>query len=385
MIEAENLTKQYGSYTAIDDVSFQVHKGEILGLLGPNGAGKTTTMRILSGFFPATEGKAVVAGFDVFEQPLEVKRRVGYLPENPPLYGEMTVDTYLRFVATIKGVARSQLESRLGRARERCGLEEEGGRLIKHLSKGYRQRVGLAQALIHEPEILILDEPTIGLDPRQIIQVRELIKNLAGDHTVILSTHILPEVSMTCERVIIINHGKIVAVDSPRNLTAHLGGGQRIQLEVAGRAEELPALLETIPQVKSVSVETLEGDHHSVFVETHGSEDIRHVLARKVLDSGLELFQLNAQSMTLEEVFVELTTEDEEVEEVEGRSRVEELSGGRSKRAAHSFRKSHRLCRLGRVFSGNRILLFLLFVRGAGLSHAAGPSSPAVRRQPASL
>ena len=317
MIEAENLTKQYGSYTAIDDVSFQVHKGEILGLLGPNGAGKTTTMRILSGFFPATEGKAVVAGFDVFEQPLEVKRRVGYLPENPPLYGEMTVDTYLRFVATIKGVARSQLESRLGRARERCGLEEEGGRLIKHLSKGYRQRVGLAQALIHEPEILILDEPTIGLDPRQIIQVRELIKNLAGDHTVILSTHILPEVSMTCERVIIINHGKIVAVDSPRNLTAHLGGGQRIQLEVAGRAEELPALLETIPQVKSVSVETLEGDHHSVFVETHGSEDIRHVLARKVLDSGLELFQLNAQSMTLEEVFVELTTEDEEVEEVE--------------------------------------------------------------------
>ena len=317
MIEAENLTKQYGSYTAIDDVSFQVHKGEILGLLGPNGAGKTTTMRILSGFFPATEGKAVVAGFDVFEQPLEVKRRVGYLPENPPLYGEMTVDTYLRFVATIKGVARSQLESRLGRARERCGLEEEGGRLIKHLSKGYRQRVGLAQALIHEPEILILDEPTIGLDPRQIIQVRDLIKNLAGDHTVILSTHILPEVSMTCERVIIINHGKIVAVDSPRNLTAHLGGGQRIQLEVAGRAEELPALLETIPQVKSVSVETLEGDHHSVFVETHGSEDIRHVLARKVLDSGLELFQLNAQSMTLEEVFVELTTEDEEVEEVE--------------------------------------------------------------------
>ena len=317
MIEAENLTKQYGSYTAIDDVSFQVHKGEILGLLGPNGAGKTTTMRILSGFFPATEGKAVVAGFDVFEQPLEVKRRVGYLPENPPLYGEMTVDTYLRFVATIKGVARSQLESRLGRARERCGLEEEGGRLIKHLSKGYRQRVGLAQALIHEPEILILDEPTIGLDPRQIIQVRELIKNLAGDHTVILSTHILPEVSMTCERVIIINHGKIVAVDSPRNLTAHLGEGQRIQLEVAGRAEELPALLETIPQVKSVSVETLEGDHHSVFVETHGSEDIRHVLARKVLDSGLELFQLNAQSMTLEEVFVELTTEDEEVEEVE--------------------------------------------------------------------
>ena len=317
MIEVENLTKQYGLYTAIDDMSFQVPKGEILGLLGPNGAGKTTTMRILSGFFPATEGRAVVAGFDVFEQPLEVKRRVGYLPENPPLYGEMSVDTYLRFVATIKGVARSQLESSLDKAKDRCGLREEGERLIKHLSKGYRQRVGLAQALIHEPEILILDEPTIGLDPRQIIEVRELIKNLAGDHTVILSSHILPEVSVTCERVIIINRGKIVAVDSPRNLTAHLGGGARIQLEIEGNPEGLPTLLDAIPQVKSVSIGPLEGNHHSVSVETGGSDDIRHLIARKVIDSGLELFQLSAQSMTLEEVFVELTTEEKGIEEEE--------------------------------------------------------------------
>ncbi|MEE8348619.1 MAG: ABC transporter ATP-binding protein [Acidobacteriota bacterium] len=317
MIEAENLTKHYGSYTAIDDVSFQVSQGEILGLLGPNGAGKTTTMRILAGFFPASEGKAMVAGFDVFEQPLEVKRRVGYLPENPPLYGEMSVDTYLRFVATIKGTAGSQLRSRLSQAKDRCGLGDEGGRLIKHLSKGYRQRVGLAQALIHEPEILILDEPTVGLDPNQIIEVRELIKNLAGDHTVILSTHILPEVSMICERVIILNHGKIIAVDSPQNLTTRLGGGQSIQLEVAGRAEELPALLETLPQVTSVSVERVEGTHQSVSVETQGSDDIRHVIARKVIDAGLDLFQLSAQRMTLEDVFVELTTEENEVEEEE--------------------------------------------------------------------
>ena len=317
MIEVEHLTKQYGSYKALDDVSFQVRKGEILGLLGPNGAGKTTAMRILSGFFPATEGKAVVAGFDVFEQPLEVKRRIGYLPEIPPLYGEMSVDVYLRFVATIKGIAQGELQSCLDRAKARFFLEVEGERLIKHLSKGYRQRVGLAQALIHEPEILILDESTIGLDPRQIIEVRELIKNLAGDHTVILSTHILPEVSMTCERIVIINKGKIVAVDSPQNLTAQPTGGQWIQLEVGGMAEKLPASLKDIPQVKSVSVEQLEGHHHSVSVETQGAEDIRHVIALKVIDSGLELFQLTARNMTLEEVFLELTTEEKEVEEEE--------------------------------------------------------------------
>ncbi len=315
MIKVEHLTKQYGSHTAIDDVSFQVQKGEVLGLLGPNGAGKTTTMRILSGFFPATRGTALLAGFDVFDQPLEVKRRVGYLPENPPLYGELTVDTYLRFVATIKGVGRGRLQSCLGKAKERCSLEEEGERLIKHLSKGYRQRVGLAQALIHEPEILILDEPTTGLDPRQIIEVRELIRNLAGDHTVILSTHILPEVSRTCERIVIINNGRIVAVDTPEKLTAQLSGGQWIQLEVQGRAEELPALLEAIPQVKSVSVEQVETNYHSVSVETQGVEDIRNLIARKVIDAGMDLFQLSAQSMTLEDVFVELTTEEKEVGE----------------------------------------------------------------------
>ena len=314
MIQAENLTKRYGRHTAIEDVSFQVEKGEVLGFLGPNGAGKTTTMRILSGFFPASGGRAVVAGFDVFEQPLEVKKRVGYLPENPPLYGEMTVDAYLRFVAKIKGVNRTAVGSRLLEVKVRCGLEEEGHRLIKHLSKGYRQRVGLAQALIHEPEILILDEPTIGLDPRQIIEVRELIKGLAGDHTVILSTHILPEVSVTCQRVIIINKGKIVAVDTPENLTGASASGAVLELEVGGAAENLDALLSEFSQVRSVSLGEPQNAHRTVLVEIQGEEDVHHLIAQKVIESGLELYQLRRQSVSLEEVFVQLTTDEEKEE-----------------------------------------------------------------------
>ena len=311
MIEAENLTKRYGPATAIDHVSFEVQKGEILGFLGPNGAGKTTTMRILSGFFPATEGTARVAGFDVFESPLEVKRRVGYLPENPPLYGEMRVDDYLAFVATIKEVSRDRVDSRLQDVKDRCGLGEAGDRLIKHLSKGYRQRVGLAQALIHEPEVLILDEPTIGLDPKQIIEVRELIRSLGGDHTVILSTHILPEVSMTCERVIIINNGKIVVVDTPQNLISQGAGGQRIELEVGGAVEELPGILGGISQVKGVTLDEPGNAHRAVFVEAESGEEIRHVIAKKVIQSGLDLYRLNTQTVTLEEIFVKLTTEEE--------------------------------------------------------------------------
>ncbi len=258
-----------------------------------------------------------MAGFDVFEQPLEVKRRVGYLPESPPLYGEMTVDAYLRFVANIKGVNRAEVGSRLLEVKERCGLEEEGQRLIKHLSKGYKQRVGLAQALIHEPEILILDEPTIGLDPRQIIEVRELIKGLAGDHTVILSTHILPEVSVTCQRVIIINKGRIVAVDTPENLTGPSASGAMLELEVGGSTENLDALLREFPQVRSVSLGEPQNAHRTVLVETEGEEDVRHLIAQKVIESGLELYQLRKKSVSLEEVFVQLTTEEEKEEEEE--------------------------------------------------------------------
>ena len=311
MIRAENLTKRYGPVTAIDRVSFEVEKGEILGFLGPNGAGKTTTMRVLSGFFPATEGKAVVAGYDVFEQPLEAKKRLGYLPEHPPVYDAMTVDEYLRFVGTIKGLDGGNLVTRLGEVKERCGLVGEGNRLIKHLSKGFKQRVGLAQALIHEPEVLILDEPTVGLDPKQIIEVREMIKNLAGDHTIILSTHILPEVSMTCQRVVIINNARIVAIDTPENLNSQLRGGEVIELEVRGPIERLTSAFTDLPQIIEVTVSEAENDCYIVNLETEGKEDIRHEVAKRIFLAGLDLFQLKTQTMTLEEIFVRLTTEEE--------------------------------------------------------------------------
>ncbi len=311
MIEAEHLTKRYGLLAAIQDVSFQVRQGEILGFLGPNGAGKTTTMRILAGFFPATQGRAVVAGYDVFEQPLEAKSRVGYLPESPPLYTEMTVDSYLRFVATIKGLASSDTPGRMEIVKERCGLSGQGERLIKHLSKGYRQRVGLAQALIHDPDVLILDEPTIGLDPKQIIEFRDLIGSLRGEHTIILSTHILPEVSMTCDRVIIISRGRIVAVDTPQNLTSQVQGGEQIDLTVGGDTGRVTELLSALPHVRRVAVEETGNGLSSVLVEADGQAEIRHAVARQVIRGGLDLYELKVRSVSLEDVFVELTTEEE--------------------------------------------------------------------------
>jgi ABC-2 type transport system ATP-binding protein len=313
MIQVEHLTKRFGLTTALQDVSFEVKQGEILGFLGPNGAGKTTAMRILAGFFPPSDGKASVSGFDVFEKPLEAKRRVGYMPEQPPLYTEMTVDAYLQFVAKIKGLAKERIGERLERTKELCGLHDTGHRLIKHLSKGYRQRVGLAQALIHEPDVLILDEPTVGLDPKQIIEVRELIKSLGGDHTIILSTHILPEVSMTCERVVIINKGRIVAVDTPENLTSQLQGDQRIDLEVGGSLDSLPAALGSLPGVKQVTMGAASQGRAKVAVEVAGKSDVRPLVARRVLDAGLDLYELKTQVMTLEEIFLELTTEEREV------------------------------------------------------------------------
>lgn len=311
MIQVENLTKLYGSHRAIDNVSFQVEKGEILGFLGPNGAGKTTTMRILAGFFPATEGNAFVAGYNVNEKPLEAKKRVGYLPENPPLYTEMTVESYLRFVSRIKGVESSSINRRLNYAVERCGLSEVRQRLIKHLSKGFRQRVGLAQALIHDPEVLILDEPTIGLDPKQIIEVRELIKSLGGDHTVILSTHILPEVSMTCERVVIINKGRIAAIDTPGNLTNQLKGGDQIVIEISGPVESIVHHLDRIPGLKNVTLTGTVEDRYRFSIESDGGSEIRHLISRRLIQGGFDLYQIHSESMTLEEVFLTLTTEEE--------------------------------------------------------------------------
>jgi len=314
VIEVDKLTKRFGNFKAIDDVSFRVEKGEILGFLGPNGAGKTTTMRILTCFLPASEGTVRVAGFDVFENAMEVKRRIGYLPEQPPLYEEMTVDSYLSFVAKIKGVFPGDRKKRIQQVKEQVRVEDYGDKLIKHLSKGFKQRVGLAQALIHDPEVLILDEPTAGLDPNQIREVRELIKSLSGNHTIILSTHILPEVSVTCDRVVIISKGKIAAVDTPENLTRQQQGASRISLKIKGPDSGLKERLREVAGVLSVEASVLDGDGeevHSFSVETELKQDIRGQLARSVIESGFELVELRSMGMSLEDVFTQLTTQEE--------------------------------------------------------------------------
>ena len=310
MIEVQRLTKRYGRVTAVEDVSFRVERGEILGFLGPNGAGKTTTMRILTGFMPATEGKAVVAGFDVFEQPVEAKRRTGYLPETPPLYPDMTVAEYLRFVAKVKGVPPADRAQRIKAVMDRTRIADMSDRLCSKLSKGYRQRVGLAQALIHNPDVLILDEPTAGLDPKQIIETRELIKHLAGDHTIILSTHILPEVSQTCQRVVIINKGHVVAVDTPANLTARLRGSETMYLQVDARGADVTGALQHIGGVTRVTEADRRDGIVGYEVESARGQDIRRDLARTVVTSGWGLLELRPLRMSLEEIFLSLTTEE---------------------------------------------------------------------------
>ena len=259
MIEVQQLTKRYGPFTAVDGVSFNVGKGEILGFLGPNGAGKTTTMRILTGYMPPTEGRARVAGFDLQEQPVEAKLRIGYLPETPPLYPDMTVREYLRFVARIKGVPAGEQAARVAAVMQRTHVADMANRHCGKLSKGYRQRVGLAQALIHNPDVLVLDEPTAGLDPKQIIETRELIRGLGGDHTIVLSTHILPEVAQTCQRVVIINKGRVVAEDTPENLTARLQGAASVYVEVDAQGADAQAVLTAVPGVTSVTVSARHG------------------------------------------------------------------------------------------------------------------------------
>ena len=324
MIEVKQLTKRYGDITAIQDVSFRVEKGEILGFLGPNGAGKTTTMRILTGFIPATSGTAIVAGYDVFEQPMEVKRRIGYLPEHPPLYNELTVTEYLKFVGRIKGIPRQRLPDALDRVVERTGLKEVRGRLVGNLSRGFRQRVGLAQAMIHEPEVLILDEPTVGLDPKQIIEIRQLIKRQAGERTVILSSHILPEVTATCQRIVIIHEGKVVAVDTQERLSAQLRRSDKIGLKVRRTTPDLLNKLQAIPGVLHVfqepasindpvgapSVPAGAQDGQRYLVESQLDHDVREELARCVVSQGCGLLEMRGLAMTLEEVFLQLTTEE---------------------------------------------------------------------------
>jgi ABC-2 type transport system ATP-binding protein len=310
VIEVQNLTKRYGPFTAVEDVSFKVERGEILGFLGPNGAGKTTTMRILTGYMPATEGKAFVAGFDVFEQPVEAKRRTGYLPETPPLYPDMTVAEYLAFVAKIKGVPSAERKQRTAAVMERTRIADMANRLCVKLSKGYRQRVGLAQALIHNPDVLILDEPTAGLDPKQIIETRQLIKELAGDHTIILSTHILPEVSQTCQRVVIINKGKVVAVDTPDNLTARLRGSETLYIQVdASGADPAPVLARVAGVTRVVEADRRDGVV-GFEVESERGEDVRRDLARAAVSGGFGLLELRPMRMSLEQIFLSLTTEE---------------------------------------------------------------------------
>jgi ABC-2 type transport system ATP-binding protein len=311
LIKVENLTKRYAAKTAIEGMSFEVQKGEILGFLGPNGAGKTTTMRIITGFMPASGGTVRVDGFDVFDTPLDVRRRIGYLPENPPLYPEMNVAGYLRFVAKIKGVPKDRLDSEVKRVMERVSITDVQERIIAKLSKGYKQRVGIAQALLGDPPVLILDEPTIGLDPKQIHEVRELIKGLAGNHTVVLSTHILPEVEQTCHRVIIIDRGRIVAVDTPQNLRFQLQGAERIFVEVAGPAGEVMAKLRATPGVINVRELNAQNGQHRFQIEGQLHKDIRSDLARAVVQSGWGLLELQSASMSLEDIFLKLTTAEE--------------------------------------------------------------------------
>lgn len=311
MIEVKNLTKYYGPVMAVEDVSFSVKKGEILGLLGPNAAGKTTTMRILTCFLSPTRGEARVAGFDVSKEPLEVRRRIGYLPENAPLYLDMRVSGYLEFMAQIKRIEPAQKKKKIAEVMEDCGIANVSSRIIGHLSKGYRQRVCLAQALLNEPQILILDEPTIGLDPKQIIEIRELIKDLAGKRTVILSTHILPEVSMTCQRVVIINEGRVVAEDTPQNLARTLEKSNQILLEVEGPSSEVARELARIPGVLRVSLkDSLSQNADLYMVESEKNRDIRRELSSKVVQKNWGLLEIRPVSMDLEDVFVKLVTEE---------------------------------------------------------------------------
>jgi ABC-2 type transport system ATP-binding protein len=312
MITVKELTKRYARTTAVDHISFSIEKGQIVGFLGPNGAGKTTTMRMLTCFLPPTAGTATVAGFDVLEEPMEVKKRIGYLPETPPLYPEMMTGEYLEFVGSLKGLAGAELKKRVDFVSERCVVADVRHKQLGKLSKGYRQRVGLAQAIIHNPEVLILDEPTAGLDPKQINETRDLIKSLAGDHTIILSTHILPEVEQTCERVIIINKGKLIATDSVNDLQNRARGGESVLVEVAGRNGDLDAKavqnrLEMVSGVSKVVFKDKKQSRNIFEVEAGKGRLVRGDVARAIVEAGWDLNEMRSSAMSLEEVFLQLT------------------------------------------------------------------------------
>jgi len=309
VIEVQHLSKHYGPVKAVDDVSFRAEAGEILGFLGPNGAGKTTTMRIITGYMPASEGRASVAGFDVFDQPLEAKKRTGYLPETPPLYPDMTVREYLNFVAKIKGIHKD-IKGRVDDVMKKVWVSDMASRHCAKLSKGYKQRVGLAQALIHNPDVLVLDEPTAGLDPKQIIETRQLIRALAGTHTIILSTHILPEVAQTCQRVVIINKGKVVAVDTPEGLTEQLRGAQSLLVQAHGPADDILRALQNLTGVTRVAVTESRDSETTYQVDSDKGVDVRREVAAIVVRGGWGLLELRPSRLSLEDVFVKLMTEE---------------------------------------------------------------------------
>jgi ABC-2 type transport system ATP-binding protein len=331
MIKVEGLTKRYARTIAVDNISFNIEKGQIVGFLGPNGAGKTTTMRILTCFLPPTAGSANVAGFDVLEKPMEVKRRIGYLPESPPVYPEMEVHEYLNFVGRLKGLGGAELPKRIDEVMERCAVGDVRKKLIGKLSKGYRQRVGLAQAIIHNPDVLILDEPTSGLDPKQINETRALIRGLAGEHTIVLSTHILSEVEQMCQEVIIISRGRVVATDSVQNLTHRLRSGETVAVEVEAQSgklatAEVQSRLEQVAGVSRVVFRDTRDNKHLFHVESLQGRSVRGEVARAVVESGWNLNELRPVALSLEEVFLQLTGSDG-VEEAVAEAPV---AGGRS-------------------------------------------------------
>ena len=312
MIKVDNVTKFYGAFPAITDITFNVEKGEVLGFLGPNGAGKSTTMKIITGFMPPSEGQVGVAGYDIVTESLEARRHIGYLPETVPLYSDMVVKDYLTFMGRIRGMSGGYIRKRLDDVIDICHLEQYSTTIIGKLSKGFRQRLGIAQAILHEPDVLILDEPTIGIDPIQVVETRQLIKNLGGEHTLVVSTHILPEVSMICERVIIIHEGQIVAVDKPANLASRLRGVERIELDVKGPGRDVETALTGVGGVEEVSRTPAQGrGFNSYVVEAAQGIELRAQLATTIVEGGWDLLRLEAIGMTLEEIFLRLTTSEE--------------------------------------------------------------------------
>ena len=317
MIELDGVTKYYGNYPAITDITFRVEKGEAVGFLGPNGAGKSTTMKIITGFIPPTSGTCSVAEYDIVNQSIYARRHIGYLPETVPLYADMAVSDYLRFMGKIRGMSRERIKSRISEVIEICRLQDYRQSYIGKLSKGFRQRVGIAQSILHEPDVLVLDEPTIGIDPIQVVETRNLIRDLAGEHTLIVSTHILPEVSMICERVIIIHEGQIVAVDRPENLATRLRGVERIEIDVRGPSKEIIAAVKDVEGVSGVERKPNPGSADFTTYEIEGTRggDLRALIAASVVQKGWNLLRLQAVGMTLEEIFLRLTTTEEQLPE----------------------------------------------------------------------